>query len=476
MKGLLFMKNTIIKIFCLSLAALSLTACSKTVPSSVIKDVTTNVEFTTDTISDIEVNQSVINEKITTNVESNTVTMSESEVTQAATNQKITANSAFPTVTTIATEITQPATDEKIAANVESTTADTTEAEIIPEITPENFYTHFKPLNINVFDGNEIYCKPEIYAEQVKLIDNQIDYIYGEDYNPSLEAKLLISALLSNQNIESKYKKWLFHMIEYFDDNVYIQREEIYDKLMALQIETQIFDVDDENALYGAEYIPDESKIIFYIIEVEDYVNDYMCSAEYEESGLSYVDYDVYNMIKHEIFHNTVSAKINNLCGFLDEGITVLLVEEYNNGNIGYTEDHRILYIKMLIELIGKDKVMEAYSKADWSIIEDALLEIDPDICKPQRIYDLMVEWDEAWINSQCNFFIVNTLTEDIRAEMSQILTEYYNKAYPYADENSVYSIYEKMFMGIIDDSFYDITEVYFNSRYEEDWFIKKLY
>ena len=258
MKGLSFMKNTIIKIFCLSLAALSLTACSKTVPSSVIKDVAPNVEFTTDTISDIEVNQSVINEKITTNVESNTVTLSESEVTQAATNEKITANSAFSTVTTIATEITQPATDEKIAANVESTTADTTEAEIIPEITPENFYTHFKPLNINVFDGNEIYCKPEIYAEQVKLIDNQIDYIYGEDYNPSLEAKLLISALLSNQNIESKYKKWLFHMIEYFDYNVYIQREEIYDKLMALQIETQIFDVDDENALYGAEYILDE--------------------------------------------------------------------------------------------------------------------------------------------------------------------------------------------------------------------------
>lgn len=95
---------------------------------------------------------------------------------------------------------------------------------------------------------------------------------------------------------------------------------------------------------------------------------------EYEETGLSYEDYDEFTMIKHEIFHAIVSEKNFNLVGFLDEGMTVLLEKEYNMGNVYSNLDPRIIYLKMLIEVVGKDKLLEAYSKSDWSIIGAELL------------------------------------------------------------------------------------------------------
>jgi hypothetical protein len=145
-------------------------------------------------------------------------------------------------------------------------------------------------------------------------------------------------------------------------------------------------------------------------------------------------------------------------------------------GDINYIEDQRILYLKMLIEIIGKDKILEAYSKSDWSVIEEALLAIDPDTSKPVRIYELMIEWDSEWANSHYDYYLVSEPTVDIRTEMSQILTEYYNKVYPYTYENSLYAKYNDMFMGRTDYLYDDMAKAYFNSRFEEDWFITRLY
>ena len=66
--------------------------------------------------------------------------------------------------------------------------------------------------------------------------------------------------------------------------------------------------------------------------------------------------------------------------------------------------------------------------------------------------------------------------TVEIRAEMSQILTEYYNTLHPDADESSLYSIYNSIFTERTDASSYDMTKAYFNSRYDEDFLVKRLY
>lgn len=377
-------------------------------------------------------------------------------------------------VTTTETEVLSETTTTKSATT--ATAATEPETEVVYERNPDDFYINFKPLSSNVFVGNEISCEPDIYAEQVKLIDEEIDYIYGEDYNPSLEAKLLIGALLSNQNIEYRFKKRLFHMVEYFDDNLYLPREEIYNKLLTLQIKTQTFGEDDEGFFYGAATSTDTNEIEFYIIVTDELVESYENSPQYEETGLSYVENDEFDMIKHEIFHVVTSSKIDNLCSFLNEGMTVLLEKEYNNGDLYTNYDQRIVYLKMLIEVIGRDKVLEAYSNGDWSVIETELLKIDPDESKPPRIMDLIDEWQEVWDMSDCDFDITNESTTDIRIEMSQILTDYYFIVHPDADESSLYSMYNIIFTNGTDDFLWETTEVYFNSRYEEDSSIKRLY
>ena len=434
------MKNTIKKLFCISLSTLSLSACY-VVPSVNVEESSLNMHPTTITMTETDEVKPVINE--TTSVSSNCVTdfTSETIAVQSAINAEPLVNA---TLTTSAAVSDYASISEQKVNTVKS---------------PDDFYINFKPLLFNIFVGNDISCSSEIYAEQIKRIDEEIDYIYGENYNPCLEAKLLICALLSNQNIEYKYKKWLFHMVEYFDDNAYIQREEIYDKLQTMQIEVIVFYEENEKSMYGAEYRVDENKIIFYIIETDEYKECYYNSYAYEETCLPYVDNDIHYLLKHEIFHNTVSNKVDNLGSFLNEGMTVFLETEYNMGDINYIEDQRILYLKMLIEIIGKDKILEAYSKSNWSVIEEALLAIDPDTSKPVRIYELMIEWDSEWANSHYDYYLVSEPTVDIRTEMSQILTEYYNKVYPYTYENSLYAKYNDMFMGRTDYLYDDMAK-----------------
>ena len=427
------MKNQILKMICLSLATLYLSACSK--PDPVLKP-----EITEDT--------SVIDET----------------TTAAATE---TEENTDETTTAAATEIVE---------NTDETTTDaTTETEDSSEVNPDDFYANFNPLTANVFDGNMIACEPEVYASQVEAIDEQIDYIFGEEYHPSLEAKLLLAGFLSNQNIDVKYKKWLFHMVRYFDDNIYIEREEIFNNLRTLKIESNIYD-DAEECSGGAEYDIYENKIAFYITSTKEYREEYLHSAEYEETGLSCDDYDEFTLIKHEILHATVSNKTINLAGFFDEGLTVLLEKEYNMGDVYWNLDQRIMYLKMLIEVVGKDAILEAYSKSDWAIIEEELLKIDPDISKAQRIHQLMYDWDDKWNETGCDFYTTAELTQDIRAEMSQLLTEYYSIIYPELNENSLFFIYHKMFTEATDDASDEMAEVYFNSHYDEDWLIKREY
>ena len=123
-----------------------------------------------------------------------------------------------------------------------------------------------------------------------------------------------------------------------------------------------------------------------------------------------------------------------------------------------------------------KHEVLEAYSFADNSIIEAELLKIIPDETKIQRLYELISEWENKWEESNCDFDAVIETTAEIRAEMSQILTEYYNTLHPDADESSLYSIYNSIFTERTDASSYDMTKAYFNSRYDEDFLVKRLY
>lgn len=420
------MKNILIRIICLSLATLHLSACSNR------------------------------NESVRTSVNEETpITTATTSITETAAPTEATTQTPPQSTTQIATE---------------------PETESVHERNPDDFYKNFKPLAENVFLGNEVVCEPEVYAEQIKLIDEEIEYIYGEDYAPSTEAKLLMSALLSNQNIDYKYKKWLFHMIEYFNDNTFLPKQEIYEKLLNLQIETQTFGENDEGFFYGAATDSYMNKIEFYILVTDEQTEGYYSSPEYEETGLSYVDYNVFDMIKHEILHIAVSSKIDNIFSFFNEGMTVLLEKEYNNGDIYSCQDQRVTYLKMLIEVIGKDKVLEAYSFSDNSIIEAELLKIIPDETKIQRLYELISEWENKWEESNCDFDAVIETTVEIRAEMSQILTEYYNTLHPDADESSLYSIYNSIFTERTDASSYDMTKAYFNSRYDEDFLVKRLY
>lgn len=251
----------------------------------------------------------------------------------------------------------------------------------------------------------------------------------------SCDSKKLLTAILLNENISNSDKKRLLPFILYFDDNKFINKEELYKELLSAKV---LQEEKDDKTAKGAQFIQNENKIIIY--------NDY------NES------------LPHEFFHLTMANEPNTLGSFTNESMTMILNNEYfeNVNNYSYMDDYRVLYTKMMIELLGNDVMLEAYTKNDWKIIEDALLEIDPDIAKTQRIYELMLQYCEIFNNSQCDIEITKNTTIEIRNELSKILTEYFNSK-EITDIDCLYELYNDQFLT--GNKIATTNKYYFNKR-----------
>lgn len=138
---------------------------------------------------------------------------------------------------------------EEITVSPEETTVP--EITTVPETTtvateprdPEEFYKNYVPLKTNIYNGNEIAVDESEYKIQIEAIDEELEYLYGKEYQPSVEAKMLLDALMGNENITLEDKMTLFPMIKYFNDNPYINKQEYYDRLLNLKI---LYIIDDE--------------------------------------------------------------------------------------------------------------------------------------------------------------------------------------------------------------------------------------
>ncbi len=180
----------------------------------------------------------------------------------------------------------------------------------------------------------------------------------------------LIDAVNVNPLINEDDYEIISEISGYLNDNPYLDYEKIYERF----------------ASFGIVH--------------SDCDNDFKAGSCRKDLGVISifgVNSEIYStVLQHEFIHLT--GCIDNVS--LNEGMTELLNCEYFNDGIPTTYNNFVLLTKVVCELIGPDKMLEAYSKENISIIEEELLKINPD----KESYDsFMSELQSYGINSVGN-------------------------------------------------------------------------
>lgn len=176
---------------------------------------------------------------------------------------------------------------------------------------------------------------------------------------------LLMDAFALNPLLDEEDRKVASSLRQYFLDNPYLDYEKIYDRYSSFGILDFSYKGDRVSAAYSRP-----NNLVF------NYVDKDGKTAEQYRSDLC-----------HELIHVTGNLD----CAFLNEGMTSLLNSEYVNdfqATDGYYD--QLLITKCLCEIIGPDKMLEAYLTDNMNIIKEELLKLNPDVyCYEQLLKEM---------------------------------------------------------------------------------------
>ena len=237
-----------------------------------------------------------------------------------------------------------------------------------------------------------------------------------------------------------KEREQIRRLYPYFQDNEYLDFLKVYRNLNTIDV----FYLENQNLNIAADYDRENNEIHVY-------------------NGNS-----LERRVPHEIIHSTGSFNIN----FLNEGMTSIIVSEYcyTQGNIGNAYIPEVYLTSIIIELVGKDTMLEAYSKENTDLVIEKLLENSDTNTVHQLLksfaelcirYRNITETDEQ---SKQKFLTCHDETKDI-------LVAYLNQKLPcnnpknifeqIATKARIYKFYNRFKLGLVEF----IPKFYFNKN-----------
>ena len=234
-------------------------------------------------------------------------------------------------------------------------------------------------LLIKLFDvynyRNNIY-----YHDELRLSDDELDDLEKElssEVGVTItrdDNALVLNAAVENENLTDEEKEIIYNYVDLLNDNPYLDKDAAYDNLRNLEIEY------DEDADYG-----------------EDVMGVYM--GGFDDKIEIIKDDSERGTISHELVHCIYGDKnFKKNPKFFNEGRTELLTNEYFSSN-PFVETTSYLYeihmVKILCEIVGEDKVLEAYSKEDIGIVERELTK-KTQLSNPEELIESMSNISDA--------------------------------------------------------------------------------
>jgi len=220
--------------------------------------------------------------------------------------------------------------------------------------------------NIDTFSNNYKLEKEkeDVLANRKIIIDELENPFESDTMFTSADAmtNVLMEAFELNPWMEEEDRKIASSLKQYFKENPYLNYQKLYDDFAS-------FGIIDTNIKRG-----NISASCF-----DDYV------VIYNKDNKSQTDY--IKNLTHELVHRT--GNLNH--SMLNEGMTSLIVDEYVSDykyRSAYYDE--VLMTKIFCELVTPDKMLEAYSKDDMSIIKNELLKLNPNEDTYQQFIDLL--------------------------------------------------------------------------------------
>lgn len=198
----------------------------------------------------------------------------------------------------------------------------------------------------NLFLENTVIISEE---EQQPILE-RLERELGIAIEDNKENYLLLNAVLENPYLTGKEKEIFYKFIEYFNDNPYINREQIYENILNVNARFALRKSmkKEENVL--AIYLPEYRDIIYFEL------------------------FPIVDTMSHEDGHCIHDSR--NTLRSISEGMTQIISSEYFSETpflLTNNYPYEVSFVKLLCEMIGTDKVLQSYTEDKPEIIYDSL-------------------------------------------------------------------------------------------------------
>ena len=239
---------------------------------------------------------------------------------------------------------------------------------------------------------------PNYIKAYSKDLDDLIDDNLSLEEQKEAKEQIIFDGIQSLNQLTDEEKEYMFLLEEYIKDNPYIDLDDVYKKLTTVNV-TEC-SATDKNFYLVADDNTAACNILLtnHIIYFDDNNTDFK-----KESFV------------HEYYHSIGNFGFAPRYKHLNEGFTEYLTfetltEEEFTGS--YNKER--LCVRYVMALIGKEKILEAYSKKNASILDEALENVLGTMEKVHRFENLINSYceDEIGINEFLGFIYDNTTFE----------------------------------------------------------------
>lgn len=215
---------------------------------------------------------------------------------------------------------------------------------------------------LDYYDGKDSLSDEELdnilHDLETKVIEVTNDDKFkldSVDTKEEVDNYLLLNAINDNPYANKKEKEVMYNFLDFFNDNPYLDKEKTYLNLVYLD--------------FDRNYNPFSSG--------KDNNNGTVTLADYDYEDITYYTNPTEELIAHEVTH-AIFDTITIPSAYV-EGFAKITESEYftkeNDSNNSYNKNTAVT--KATIELIGKDKFLEAMSNDNINIIKNALLDLN---------------------------------------------------------------------------------------------------
>lgn len=239
---------------------------------------------------------------------------------------------------------------------------------------------------------------PNYIKAYSKDLEDLIDDNLSLEEQKEAKEQIIFDSIQSLNQLTDEEKEYMLLLEEYIKDNPYIDLDDVYKKLTTVNVtecsatDKDFYLVADDNTA-ACNILPTN-----HIIYFDDNNTDFK-----KESFV------------HEYYHSIGNFGFAPRYKHLNEGFTEYLTfETLTDEEFTGSYNKERLCVRYVMALIGKEKILEAYSKKNASILDEALENVLGTMEKVHRFENLINSYceDEIGINEFLGFIYDNTTFE----------------------------------------------------------------